>query len=183
VQAALRLASIQGLNGVTIGQVAAAARVTKGQLVQLLGNREALQLATLAAARDLFSSEVMNNAQKPRTAWEKLDRECLGWFDYVERRVLPGGCLITAASSEFRTIKGAVREQLISLRDIRKKRLKDLIRAARRENKKRGTLDVAEMVHQLLAYQAGANIAALLDDKAAFAQAKRATRALIETLA
>ncbi|HEY0944771.1 MAG TPA: TetR family transcriptional regulator [Opitutaceae bacterium] len=179
---AVQIASLQGLDGVTFGQVAAAASVSKGHLAQLFGDREALQLATIEAVREIYAAHVAAGADAAPTARERLRRHCLGWFDYVEGRVLPGGCLITAANSEFRTIDGAVRDRLILLRKEQRDFLRTLIVAALAERASRRTIDAGDLVYQFLAYRAAANVSLFLDDTGGFAHAKRATASLLEVI-
>jgi AcrR family transcriptional regulator len=183
LESALRIASVQGLDGVTFGQVADAVKISKGHLAQQFGDREALQLATLDAALGVFTSHVGERAEAAPTAHEKLRRYCLGWFDYVENRILPGGCLITAASSEFRTIAGPVRDRVIAFRERRREYLSAAIKTVVEESggrPRKGEVD--DLVNQIFAYQAGANVASLLEDEGAFLHAKRATAALIDSL-
>jgi AcrR family transcriptional regulator len=178
---ALQIASRQGLDGVTFGQVAEAAGVSKGHLAQAFGGREALQLATLDAAVELFSERVLNPANAEPTALERLRHVCLGWFDYVEGRVLPGGCLITAANSEFRTIAGPVRDRLIAFRQRRRNYLRATIQAVLEERPSRSPVDVDDLVYRILGDEAAANVALFLEDRAAFEHARRSTEALLAT--
>jgi AcrR family transcriptional regulator len=183
--AAVQAASVLGLNGLTIGQVAEAAGVSKGHLAILFGNRESLQLATLDAAVEIFQENVGRAAEAAKTPEEKLRLFCLGWFRYVKQRVLPGGCLVTAATSEFRTIDGAVRDKLLNLRERRAAYLRGLaesvIAAKRPKAKADPRTEASDFVYRILAYEAAANVAWLLGDGAAFEHARRETeRAVVE---
>jgi AcrR family transcriptional regulator len=200
LRAALQAASKQGLNGVTIGQVADAAGVSKGHIGILFGTRENLQLATIDAAVGVFRENVLGAVEQATTARGKLRAFCLGWFDYVRNRVLPGGCLVTAATSEFRTIDGAVREKLLEMRQARLAYLRSLAVEAQAEVGARGhtakakpgpsdrrrqeddAIDLDDFVYQVLAYQAAANVAWLLDDARGFEHARRATVAALERI-
>jgi AcrR family transcriptional regulator len=185
LRVARKIASLQGLDGVTIGQVAEAAKMSKGHLAQLCGDREALQLATLDSAAVLFATRIVGPANAASTAAERLRRYCLGWFEYVEDRVLPGGCLITAATSEFRTIPGAVRNKLIGFRQRTREYLHEAIVASVAERSSRRKLresDIDDLIYQIFAYRAAANIASLLGDAPAFAHARRTTAELLDAL-
>jgi AcrR family transcriptional regulator len=182
LEAALAIASVQGLDGVTIGPVAAAADVSKGHLALLFGNREALQLATLQAAVDLYSSRALEPALRAGTARERLRRLCEGFFEYVEARVMPGGCLVTAVSSEFRTIEGPVRDAVIALRRRIQVDLGDAVKAALAEAGVKRKVEIDGVVHEILAWRAAANIALFLDDAAGFDHARRATGDLLARL-
>lgn len=180
----LDAASRNGLNGVTIGQVAEAAAVSKGHIAVLFGNRESLQLATIDAAIARYRGEVWAAVERARSPHEKLRRACLGWFGYVESRVLPGGCLITAATSEFRTIEGAIRERLLALRKeqvgLLERLAAEAIGVTPGEHETRHLID--DFVYDVIAYRAAANVSALLGDRAAFEHARRKTKAALETL-
>ena len=184
IDAALQIASIQGLDGVTIGPVADSAGVSKGHLALLFGNREQLQLATLEAAVSLFRERIISPAKTAPTLAAQLRHICLGWFDYVHDRVLRGGCLVTAVTSEFRTINGPVRDRVIELRELERTFLRDLVARARAESGLRALsapqLDRA--LFHLFAYRAAANVAFALDATDDFALAQKSTRELLTQL-
>jgi AcrR family transcriptional regulator len=182
LDAALRTASTVGLNSVTIGQLAEAARVSKGHLALLFGNREQLQLATLDAAIARFRARVLRGAGEEPSAFKRLERYCLGWFDYVADRVLPGGCFVTAVSSEFRGIHGAVRDRLIVFRREMQADLRAGIIAAADEGGTAKRIDAADLVHRILAFRAAANVASLLGDTAAFEHARESTRRILREI-
>jgi AcrR family transcriptional regulator len=183
LQAAVKSASVLGLNGVTMGQLADASGVSKGHLAILFGNREKLQLATLDAAVNLFREHVMIHVEAAPTPEEKLRRYCFGWFDYVKKAVLPGGCLITAATSEFRTIGGSVRDRLIELRARRREYITTLVGAIpEARGRKRATKEVDDFVNTVLAFQAAANVAWFLRDAPAFEHARAKTAEALDKL-
>jgi AcrR family transcriptional regulator len=182
LEAALRAASVDGLNGVSIGQVAESANVSKGHLAILFGNREKLQLATLDAAVALFEKHVVEHARAASEPEERLRRFCFGWFDYVQHRVLPGGCLITAATSEFRTIPGAVRDHLIELRRRKREFLRTTINQIRVSKNAAAPRPVEDIVHEIFAYHAAANVAFLLSENEAFEHARRRTEAIVDSV-
>lgn len=166
----------------TIGQLAEASGVSKGHLTLLFGNREQLQLATLDAAIALFRGRVLAGNENEPSAYKRLERYCLGWFEYVATRVLPGGCLITASTSEFRGIQGAVRDRLIAFRQKTQADLRSLITAAAEECGTAKRVDPSDLVHRILAFRAAANVASLLEDQAAFDHARKSTRKLLDEI-
>src|SRR3954463_2807603 len=56
---AVDLASVDGLDGVTIGRLADELSISKSGLSAAFGSKEALQLATIRAARAIFSQTVV----------------------------------------------------------------------------------------------------------------------------
>ena len=178
---ALRIASTEGIDGVTMGSVAEAAGVSKGHLALLFGNREGLQVAVLNAGERVWTETVGRRIDGERDAVERLRAFCLGWLDVVERRELPGGCLMTATASEFRTKPGGVHDRLSELRWQYRERLRRLVAGVLERRGK--PKDVEEAVNDILAYQAFANVATFLDGESAFDHARRRTEELIEGLA
>lgn len=169
---AVQLLSVKGLEGLTFGQVAEQAGVGKSNLQVLFGDKEHLQQAALAHAIDLYRAQVVEPAMSKRTPLARLRALVAGWFDFVATRQLPGGCIITAVSSEYRTRPGRLRDEIKRYREGTRARLRELIREAKAQGQFAADTDEAQLVMDLMAYQAFANVAALMDDDAEFARAK-----------
>ncbi|BDZ64513.1 TetR/AcrR family transcriptional regulator [Agromyces mangrovi Wang et al. 2018] len=88
---AMDLASIEGLDGLSIARIAEAAGQSKSGVAALFGSKERLQLAAIDAAQALFTNEVIAPA---RAATERgLERVVAlvdGWIAYSSRRVFSG---------------------------------------------------------------------------------------------
>lgn len=169
---AARLLSAEGLEGLTFGRVAEQAGVGKSNLQVLFGDKEHLQQAALTYAVDLYRAQVVEPALRRRTPLTRLRALVNGWFDFVETRQLPGGCVITAVSSEYRTRPGPLRDAIQNYREETRARLLGLIREAKAQGQLAADTDEAQLVVDLLAYQAFANVAALMDDSTEFARAR-----------
>src|SRR5262249_38335025 len=82
---AAELATIEGLDGLTIGRLAEATGVPKSSVHALFGSKEELQLATIKAARDSFIAEVVSPALTGTDPGrERLVALCEGYLSYVE---------------------------------------------------------------------------------------------------
>ena len=113
VELAARLASVEGLEGLSIGRLAEASGVAKSSVHALFGSKEELQLATINAARASFIAEVVGPAFAGTSAGrERLLALCEGYLSYVERRVFPGGCFFVAASAEVGAQPGRVHDEV-----------------------------------------------------------------------
>jgi AcrR family transcriptional regulator len=111
---ALRLASRDGLEGLTIGGLAAALDLSKSGLFAHFGSKEALQIAVLEHAADRLR-ELCAPAKGLPAGPERLRflfQVSLDWIDDPQR---PGGCPITGACFEFDDRDGPVRQALIRL--------------------------------------------------------------------
>ncbi len=172
---AVQIASTNGLEGLTIGRLAADLKISKGNITVLFGDKEALQIATLDAAVTAFASRVVKPSMAEASPIKRLRALCEGWFSYVEDRVLPGGCMLYASSNEYRARPGPIRDRVNHHRHAWNDALTAAVRDAQTAGEIRPDLDVPQLVFELTAYQAGANMAALLGDRGAFLRARRAT--------
>lgn len=173
---AIQIASVEGLEGLTFGRVAADAGVAKGNIQVLFGDREALQLATIESGVALYAETVVGPAMAEPTAVERLIALVEGWYTFVEQRTLPGGCLVHALSSEYRTRPGDIRDRVEHHRTEARQRVVDLSNAAVRAGELQAGTDVEQLAFELMSHQASANVAALMGETSQFELARRASR-------
>jgi AcrR family transcriptional regulator len=110
--AAGKLATVDGLEGITIGRLADHIGMSKSGLYAHFGSKQELQLATVAAAEDVFDDEVLRPAQEAPAGLARLEAYCEAFISHVQRGVFPGGCFFTSVITEFDTRPGAVRERV-----------------------------------------------------------------------
>jgi AcrR family transcriptional regulator len=115
LRVAVNLASVEGLEGVTIGRLADELRMSKSGLFAHFGSKEELQLATVDAARKIFIEHVVRPALASRHGMPRLWALCDHWLGHVEQRVFLGGCFFTAASFEFDSRPGPVRNRIVAV--------------------------------------------------------------------
>ncbi|WP_104666710.1 TetR/AcrR family transcriptional regulator [Ensifer adhaerens] len=173
---ATQIASVEGLEGLTFGRVAADAGVAKGNVQVLFGDREALQLATIENGVALYFETVVGPAMARPAAIERLIALVEGWYTFVEQRTLPGGCLVHALSSEYRTRPGEIRDRVEHHRAEARQRIVDVASEAVGAGDLQAGIDVELLAFELTSYQASANVAALMGDEAQFELARRASR-------
>jgi AcrR family transcriptional regulator len=123
VDAAVRQASVDGLEGLTIGRLADRVGMSKSGLHGLFGSKQDLQLAALRAAVDDFVHEVWEPVAGEPPGRARLLALCDSWLDYHARGVLPGGCFLTTASVEFDARPGPLRDAAALTIDLWLKRL------------------------------------------------------------
>jgi AcrR family transcriptional regulator len=178
LEEAAQLATIEGLEGLTIGRLARATGMPKSSVYVLFGSKEQLQLSTVDAARTSFIEEIVVpalGATEPGRA--QLLALCEGFLSYVERRVFPGGCFFVAASAELGARPGPVRDIVARYQQ----EWRDLLEHEAREARDRGELppesDPVQLAFELGVILAGTNIVAVLhDDHAAIKRARDAIR-------
>src|SRR5829696_9180499 len=112
VDRAVDLASVEGLEGLTIGRLAGDLEMSKAGVLGHFGTKEELQLAALEAAIGIYAREVWAPASGAKPGRARLLAIADAWLDYLSRDVFPGGCFVTAASCEFDDRPGRVRDTL-----------------------------------------------------------------------
>jgi AcrR family transcriptional regulator len=115
LRAAASLATVEGLEGLSIGHLAAAIGMSKSGLYAHFGSKQELQLATVDEAERIFAEEVVQPALAARPGLAQLAAVCEAFFDYVQRRVFPGGCFFAATALEMGTRPGPVKERVAAI--------------------------------------------------------------------
>ena len=181
LDAATRLATLEGLDGLSIGRLADEIGMSKSGLYAHFGSKEDLQLAAIETATEIFADAVIRPAREAPTAIGRLEALCENFFGYVEKPVFPGGCFFASAAAELDTHPGAVKERLAeSLRGWLA-----LIERRVREAQEAGELDPREdaalLAFELDAFMKMGNSVRLLHgDKSGLEQARKAIRARLD---
>jgi AcrR family transcriptional regulator len=110
VDRAVEVASVEGLEGLSIGRLAGDVGMSKSGLIGHFGSKQALQLAALERANATFRAAVWEPAAGRPPGLARLRALCDAWIAYLERGVFPGGCFLSAASLEFDDRPGPVRD-------------------------------------------------------------------------
>jgi AcrR family transcriptional regulator len=108
--AAVQLASVVGLEGLTIGGLAERLSMSKSGLVGRFGSKEQLQLATLEQAANIFRRTVYAPASAAPPGLARLNAICDTWVAYLGRPPFRGGCFLTTAMVEFDARPGPVND-------------------------------------------------------------------------
>ncbi len=109
---AANLASDRSLDGVTIGLLADELGMSKSGVVGHFGTKEALQLATLDFAVQLFSASVWEPVKNEAPGLPRLLAICDSWIAYAENSGFDGGCCVVQISYEFDSRTGAVHDKV-----------------------------------------------------------------------
>jgi AcrR family transcriptional regulator len=115
LRAAASLATVDGLEGLSIGHLAAAIGMSKSGLYAHFGTKLDLQLATVGEAERILTEEVVEPALAARPGLGQLAAACEAFFSYVERRVFPGGCFFAATALEMGARPGPVKDRIAAI--------------------------------------------------------------------
>ncbi len=101
LRTAADIASVDGLDGLSIGRLAYELGMSKSGLFAHFGSKKSLQLATIEEARERYVQEVIAPALSAGKGIARLAALCEAFLSYVERAVFPGGCFFASAMAEF----------------------------------------------------------------------------------
>lgn len=182
VERSVALASVEGLEGLTIGRLAADLGLSKSGLLGHFGSKEALQLAALERASAIFTASVWEPAADARPGLTRLRAVCERWIGYLERErtAFPGGCLFTTVAVEFDGREGPVRDAIARLFSVWRRRLVVDLRIAVRAGELPRDTDPRQIAFELIGLYMGLNQALqLFGDPHAPARTRRALDRLL----
>jgi AcrR family transcriptional regulator len=112
---AVDLASAEGLEGLTIGRLAAELRMSKSGLFAHFGSKQELQLATIEAAAERFRAAVIEPALEAPDGAPRLRAMGERYLDHLN--LYSGGCFWNATSAEYDDRPGPVRDAIAAALD------------------------------------------------------------------
>lgn len=181
---AVDLATVSGLDGLTIGGLASAVSMSKGGIAGLFGSKQELQLATVAAAAEIFQHTVIAPALTAPAGITRLRALIESWLDYSESRVFPGGCFFAAVTSEYRSRPGAVRDAVTANLVRWREFLAEAITRAVATGDLAPDTDATQLAFEISALLDAANDSSLLfDSNEPYARTRTAVDALLATAA
>ena len=113
VASALRIASLEGLEGITIGRLAGDVGLSKSGLFAHFKSKEELQLAVLRAATDAFTEVVVRPALSAPRGEPRVRALFEHWLAWERHVSVPGGCVFMHLSVELDDQEGQARDALV----------------------------------------------------------------------
>ncbi|HEV7496030.1 TetR/AcrR family transcriptional regulator [Baekduia sp.] len=101
LEAAADIASVEGLEGLTIGRLAGELGMSKSGLFAHFGSKEELQLATIDTARGIFARNVVAPAKEAERGLPRLEALIAAKLAYLRREIFTGGCFFETVRSEY----------------------------------------------------------------------------------
>ena len=177
---AARLATVDGLHGLSIGGLATAIGMSKSGLYAHFGSKADLQLSTVASARETFVAEVFVPALDAPQGIGRLHAACDAYLSHIERRVFPGGCFFAVAAADVGTRPGAVRDAIAAQQRDWIELLERLARKAQELGQLGSGVDPAQLAFELNAVLVSASSTFILQaDPGVFGRARAAIRRLL----
>ena len=183
VAAAIDLASVEGLEGITIGRLAGELDMSKSGLIGRFGDKEALQRAVLAGAVERFTDAVWRPARKFESGLPRLEAIVDAWITHLRDGVFPGGCFVTTASVEYDARPGPLRDDVAAAVTNWLGVLEAEARHAREAGDLPAGRDPVDVAFELHSLASGGGVAGrLIGDSAALDRTRAAMRRAIGLL-
>ena len=179
LRTAADLASVDGLEGLSIGRLATELGMSKSGLFAHFGSKEELQLATIEEARQRYAQEVIEPGRAAGSGFTRLSALCEAFLSYVERGVFPGGCFFASATAEFDSkAPGQVRDLIAHCQDQWMGTLEHAAEESRQRGELRAGSDPRQLAFELEAVLLSAtSYYHLFSDATYLDRARRAVRA------
>ncbi|MET9443619.1 TetR/AcrR family transcriptional regulator [Streptomyces sp. NPDC006610] len=159
---AVRIASVEGLEGLSLGRLAGELSLSKSGVFALFGSKEELQLATVRAAVKVFIERVVQPARDLPAGLGRLRCLCGNWLLYSEQRVFPGGCFFYSVSAEYDARQGKVHDAVASAHGNWFTLVEQTIDEAKEAGEIRPATDSAQLAFELVALLEMANAESVL---------------------
>lgn len=115
LDAAVELASVSGLDGLSLGKLAAHTGVSKSGLFTHWPDKERLQLDTVEWARRQWLDQVVQPALRAPRGVRRMFALHEARLAFYANRMLQGGCFFLAAKTEFDDRPGAVHDRVAEI--------------------------------------------------------------------
>ncbi|MFD8277799.1 TetR/AcrR family transcriptional regulator [Streptomyces solisilvae] len=172
---AAEIASEEGLDGITIGRLAEELEMSKSGVHKHFGTKETLQISTLDKAFVDFWHRVVEPTLTEPPGLRRLRAVCANSVGYLEAPLLPGGCLMTAALTEYDGRPGRVRDAVAEVWSRWRKQLRADLTAAVENGELPAGFDIDQALFEIIAAGLALNAAMQLQhDRAAAGRARRA---------
>ncbi|MFI6862661.1 TetR/AcrR family transcriptional regulator [Streptomyces sp. NPDC050421] len=177
---AVEIASVEGLEGLSLGRLATELKLSKSGVFALFGSKEDLQLATVRAAINVYLAHVVQPVSDLPPGLDRLWRLCAGWLDYSRQRVFPGGCFFYSVSAEYDAREGKVHDALAAARTDWFTFIEQTVREAQQVGEIDEGADVPQLVFELAALMEMANAESVLHNE--FTCYDKATKGILNRL-
>jgi AcrR family transcriptional regulator len=171
------IASVDGLEGLSIGRLANDLDVSKSGLFAHFGSKQVLQLETIDAAGEIFEQQVWQPVAELAPGLPQLSALMESWIDYLERDVFAGGCFFSNVYHEYDSRPGPVHDRVAAQKRRWTRAMVWQIREGQQRGEIRAEIDPEQLAFELDAVGLLTNSRWQLDrDDSAFSRARTAIR-------
>jgi AcrR family transcriptional regulator len=149
LDAAVATASVDGLDGMSLAQLAGVLGVSKSGLFAHWPDKERLQLDVVQHAVEQWQQRIIAPALRKTSAVERLWALHVRRLNFYAERVLPGRCFFAAVRPEFDDRPGPVRDAILGAMTEWAGFLADQVRRGVRAGELRSGVDPAQLAFEI----------------------------------
>jgi AcrR family transcriptional regulator len=179
VERAFAIARRNGLEGLSIGELALAVGMSKSGVFAHFGSREDLQRSVLDWTAQRFTETVIRPALAQPRGLSRLRAIVLGWFDWVVAN--DEGCVILGAAGEYDGRPGPMRDRIVGWLTEWNAQLAKAVRLCIETGELAADTDPELMAFELAALADGLHNTRLIDPARAEEMARRSFDRLIKS--
>jgi AcrR family transcriptional regulator len=155
--AAAQLATTRGLQGLSIGDLAAHLGMSKSGLYAHFKSKEELELATIETAAQIFDREVLQSVRAAPPGARRLIALVEAFLSHLERRVFPGGCFFAAVAAELDTRPGRAHDRVLEVLNQWRSLIRQCIEESRTHHEIDRDIEMEQTVFEVQAMLTAAN--------------------------
>jgi AcrR family transcriptional regulator len=182
IDRAVQTASIEGLEGVTIGRLADDLGMSKAGVIGHFGNKADLQRAAFHQAQKIFTAQVWEPAKDKPKGLARLSAICDAWIEHVTHSPFPGGCFMCTVATEWDAREGELHDEIRESWRLWLKLLAREAATAREQGELPADADPQQIAFELNAVAMALNQSLqLFDDRRAPSRARRAVSRILSS--
>ncbi len=173
LDAAARLATVRGLEGLSIGDLAQHIGMSKSGLYAHFKSKEELELATIETAAQIFVEDVIHKVPPTLEGLARVDALCEAFFQHLVRRIFPGGCFFATLAAQLAPRPGRVRDRIMQMQSLWIAQFKRALNQARLAGDLPRDVDRDQLAFEITAMLFRANFAWIVaEDESVLDQAR-----------
>ena len=164
LDAAARLATVQGLEGLSIGNLAQHIGMSKSGLYAHFKSKEELELATIETAAEIFEVDVIRKVPPSVEGIPRVMALCEAFFEHLLRRIFPGGCFFATVAAQLAPRPGRTRDRVMHLQSTWVAQFLLALRQAREAGDLPRDADLHQLAFEITAMLFRANFAWIVSE-------------------
>lgn len=184
LDAAARLATTHGLEGLSIGELARHIGMSKSGLYAHFKSKEELELATIDMATEIFENDVIRKIPAALRGIARVTALSEAFFQHLLRRVYPGGCFFATVAAQLAPHPGQARDRVMKLQGEWVAQFIAALRQACDDGELQPDADLNQLVFEITAMMFRANFAWIVtEDQRVLEQARLGIRNILTRVA
>jgi AcrR family transcriptional regulator len=173
LNAAARLATTRGLEGLSIGDLAQHIGMSKSGLYAHFKSKEELELATIETAAEIFENEVIEKVPESLRGLARVSALTEAFLQHLARRIFPGGCFFATVAAQLASHPGRARDRVTQVQAAWVEQFTSALRQGSKAGEIARDSDLDQLAFEITAMMLRANFAWILtEDKRVLHQAR-----------